>query len=861
MSRLLLCWLLLCGLSHAADSSRPNIVFIMLDNVGQEWFGSYGSEEGCTPNMDKLAATGMRVQHCYTPPVCGPSRVQLLTGRYPHSTGFRLHHDAALYSGGGLDPKREILFPRLFRDAGYATALSGKWQVNNLYDEPQVLTQHGFDQQLAWPGSLEPKKVKGADLERFWQAVAREDADETTAFIQHIESRYWDPVFIRNGKREEHPGRFGPDVAQEFAFEFMEKNKDRPFMLYYPMMLTHGHTFTVPVVPTPDHPEPDRPHQEMFGNMLRYADKLVGEFVAELERQGLRDNTILFVASDNGTEKSFTARRNGRKVTGGLYTMTEAGGDVVLMANNPKLIPAGRTLPLADFTDLYPTFCELANVPLSPDHAPDGKSFAQFLLGKTDKAPREWILNEYHETRVVRDTQYKLYTDGRLYDANADPAETTNLSTSEEPEHVAARKKLQKVLKSLPADVEPPFHLRSQSGFRLRTELKKNSAEAGSGPVWKRHTLDNTSEGADGVKLGDINGDGLPDIVTGWEEGGVVRLYLHPGHEATKKPWPQVTVGKVTSAEDAILADLDNDGQLEAVSLTEGKTRSVFWHRFTGQKDELLDPKKWTTDAFPATEGTQMWMQAYAANLDGQHGQDLVLASKGPDATIGWLQSPENPSDLAAWKYHVLRKAGWIMSLTPHDMDGDGDDDIVFTDRKGERTGVFWLENPGPQAVREQAEWKEHLIGAEGREVMFADIADINGDGLQDVIVAVKPVEVLVFLQQKDGTWQQQSILLQTDGIGDAKAVKAADINGDGLMDIFFTCENAKGKLEGIVWLEQQTGAPWKQHSLGGPEGVKFDLMQLLDLDNDGDLDVITCEERDQLGVVWYENPYQSAKP
>ena len=84
----------------------------MLDNVGQEWFGCYGSEENCTPNIDRLAATGVRVENCYASPVCGPSRTMLLTGRYPHSTGFRLHHDAALYSGGGLDPRREVLFPR-----------------------------------------------------------------------------------------------------------------------------------------------------------------------------------------------------------------------------------------------------------------------------------------------------------------------------------------------------------------------------------------------------------------------------------------------------------------------------------------------------------------------------------------------------------------------------------------------------------------------------------------------------------------------------------------------------------------------------------------------------------------------------
>jgi len=381
--------------------------------------------------------------------------------------------------------------------------------------------------------------------------------------------------------------------------------------------------------------------------------------------------------------------------------------------------------------------------------------------------------------------------------------------------------------------------------------------ELAPGPTWQRHAIDDTSKGADGVKLGDINGDGLPDIVTGWEEGNAVRVYLHPGHAKSREPWPQVTVGQVKSAEDAIFADLDGDGQLEAVSLTEGKVRTVFWHRFTGGKDDLLKQEHWKTSAFPATEGTQMWMQAVTLNLDGKHGDDLILASKSTGATIGWLQSPAASGDLAAWTYHTLRDAGWIMSLTLHDMDADGDADLLFTDRKGQRSGVFWLEHPGADAVRDHAAWKEHTIGAQGREVMFADIADMNGDGRKDVIAAVKPADVMIFLRQTDCAWLEQTIHLEADNLGDAKAVKAADLNADGLIDILFTCENAKGDKEGIVWLEQQPNAAWKQHTLGGPVGLKYDLMQTLDLDGDGDLDVITCEERDQLGVVWYENPFR----
>src|SRR5687767_6702250 len=183
--------MLLAMIAEAAPAQvdgRPNIVFILLDNVGQEWFGCYGSEENCTPNIDRLARTGVRALNCYTPPVCGPSRTVLLTGRYPHSTGFRLHHDAALYSGGGLDANREILFPRLLRDAGYATGITGKWQINNLYDEPGVLTQHGFQEQLVWPGSIDFAKLGPSARAQFNDIIRRQSYDEAVAFNQDRKS-------------------------------------------------------------------------------------------------------------------------------------------------------------------------------------------------------------------------------------------------------------------------------------------------------------------------------------------------------------------------------------------------------------------------------------------------------------------------------------------------------------------------------------------------------------------------------------------------------------------------------------------------------------------------------------------------
>lgn len=373
----------------------------------------------------------------------------------------------------------------------------------------------------------------------------------------------------------------------------------------------------------------------------------------------------------------------------------------------------------------------------------------------------------------------------------------------------------------------------------------------GDGLTWTRHTIDASSRGADGVKLGDFNGDGRTDLITGWEEGGVVRAYAHPGPERVRAPWPQVTIGTAANVEEAIFADLDGDGRLDGISGTEGRTHALFWHRRTGA--DPLSPQAWQTHTLPAPK--QMWMQSVALQLDGDNGPDLVLAAKGEAATIGWLRAPARPLDLAEWRWQPLREAGWIMSLLADDLDRDGDPDLLCTDRKGPRRGVFWLENPGAAGVRSGAVWPEHVLGGQDREVMFADFGDLNGDGLGDVAVAAKPREVLLFLRQSNGGWRQVQLSLAPERLGDAKAVKIGDLNKDGLADLVFTCENAHGEREGIIWLEQQRQGPWKQHSLGGPAGVKFDLVQQLDQDGDGDLDVLTCEERDQLGVIWYENP------
>lgn len=462
MKSLFLFLLAIAAASQAAD--RPNIVFILLDNVGREWFGCYGSEEGCTPAIDSLAASGVRFANCYTTVVCGPSRVQLLTGRYPHRTGWHVHHDAALYGGGGLDPRREITVARVLRDHGYATAITGKWQVNNLYDEPDALSQHGFQQHLVWPGSIDRDRVDGAFRAAFEAAIARNDAQWLSRENRHIESRYWDPVVIRDGKRERLAGEFGPDVFAKFAHEHAASCKDKPFFLYWPMVLVHGQSFQDHTVLTPaNRGSPPADERGRFAGMLRYADGQICSFIEHLDRIGLRERTIVFIASDNGTEKSISARTNGRMVQGGLYQLTEAGGNVPLIINCPGIIAGGRAAPLADFTDILPTICGLAGAQMPAGVKLDGQSFSAFLRSE-GKAPREWIFNEYGSDRVIRDEQFKLTSKGDLFDLNADPDEKHPVSGHDE-----ERAKLQKILGSMPPVTPLPFEHRSLSAFKLRS--------------------------------------------------------------------------------------------------------------------------------------------------------------------------------------------------------------------------------------------------------------------------------------------------------------------------------------------------------------------------------------------------------
>jgi len=404
--------------------------------------------------------------------------------------------------------------------------------------------------------------------------------------------------------------------------------------------------------------------------------------------------------------------------------------------------------------------------------------------------------------------------------------------------------------------------------FLLLLSLTSTVVVQAQGDIWKRHIIDSSFSGADGVRLADVNNENLPDITTGWEEGGYTKVYLHPGYSLVRQQWPSVIVGKTPSVEDAVFMDFDNDGALDVVSSTEGNNKRIYINLAPDNPGDYLDSAKWTSEVLPASDGLMQWMFAVPAQIDGINGVDIIAGAKGGDAKIGWFQAPEDPNKLSDWKWYPVSPATWIMSIILRDMDSDGDMDIVTSDRKpGDSNGIRWLENPGETTKQKQA-WKNHFIGARDFEVMFMDIADLDGDGLEDAIATEYTNQKIVFFRRLDNSgvrWQSYNIDIPKNN-GRAKSVKAGDINGDGKPDLVHSTNTLEDDSKvGLVWLSYKNSPAdpeWEWHHISGPVGYKFDLVELLDLDGDGDLDVLTCEEnygKDSrgLGVIWYENPFK----
>lgn len=377
---------------------------------------------------------------------------------------------------------------------------------------------------------------------------------------------------------------------------------------------------------------------------------------------------------------------------------------------------------------------------------------------------------------------------------------------------------------------------------------------------WTRHTIDNTSLGSDGSKLADVNGDGHVDLAVGWEEGGVSRLYINPGEP--REFWEYIEVHS-PDVEDAFAVDLDGDGFMDLVTLSEGSHQRITIHWAPADWLSYYQSEKWVSQDIPVTEGRTRWMFGRAADIDGKNGIDLVVGSKNPNGTIAWLEAPENPRNMEAWKYHEIAPAGWIMSIELLDMDEDGLTDILISDRYGDLRGVRWLKHPGNSSALTN-HWENHFIGVQNGEPMFLTLADIpewTSDGVPGIVVPdlVKGWEIFY---REEGRWVNESMAYPAFSGTRGKSVAVADMNQNGSWDLVASYEGALNR-SGVLSVDGFLEKKPNYTDISGKVGVKYDFIVLIDMDGDGDLDVLTCEETGEdgskagLGAIWYENPFK----
>ena len=399
---------------------RPNIVLIMADDLGIECLGCYGSASYETPVLDTLAATGIRFDHCHSQPLCTPSRVKIMTGQY----NFRN------YTAFGVLDQGEYTFAHLLKARGYATCVAGKWQL--------------YGRQEGWVGKGALPRQAGFDEYCLWQ-------------IDQLGERYANPTVDRNGVLETLEGAYGPDVYCDAIVDFMRRNRDNPFFVYFPMCLPHN-----PFEPTPDSPEWEtergKDHDRFFADMVTYIDKLVGRIADTLGELGLRGNTLLVFTSDNGTNRRITSRmRDGRVIQGAKGRTVDAGTHVPFVANWPGVIPEGRVCnDLIDFADVFPTLADVSGAQPPDGLIVDGRSFLPQLRGMKGN-PHEALLCYYdpqwgrwERACFARDREWKLYDDGRLYNVIADPDEQQPYAEDAPGPAEDARTRLKKTLDIVP---------------------------------------------------------------------------------------------------------------------------------------------------------------------------------------------------------------------------------------------------------------------------------------------------------------------------------------------------------------------------------------------------------------------------
>lgn len=412
-----------CSRPEIEPRRRPNIVFIVADDLGYGHLGCYGQKEIRTPRIDRLAQEGMRFTSAYAGcTVCAPSRSALMTGLHTGHTPVRGN------SGGLPLPAEAVTFAEVLREAGYATGCFGKWGLGDVGSEGHPNRQ-GFDEFL---GPL-----------------------------HQIHAQFYWPEFLwRNEEPERFPenadggkGAYAPDLLLEGALDFLRRKKDEPFLLYFPSLVPH-HEYQVPEEDLAEYdgrfPEPapfvreDRGFEVQYkpaattAAMITRFDRDVGRLLDELDALGLAEDTLVLFTSDNGAAGSFepivTPFDPSGPLRGFKGSLYEGGVRVPAIARWPGVIEAGSESDYPwTFWDVLPTFAELAGA--DTPGGLDGRSFLPVLRGEEQATP-EFLYWEAEGKQAVRMGDWKAVRPGRgealeLYRLSEDLGETTDLAGEE----------------------------------------------------------------------------------------------------------------------------------------------------------------------------------------------------------------------------------------------------------------------------------------------------------------------------------------------------------------------------------------------------------------------------------------------
>jgi arylsulfatase A len=388
-----------------ADEDRINVVLILADDLGVEAVSTYGGEHE-TPHLDSIARHGVKFDHGYATPICAPTRVRLMTGKYSYRN----------YEEFGFLGKEERTFAHAFQDAGYVTGIAGKWQLGGLGElegSGANPAEAGFDEYLVW----------------HFNSTNRG-------------SRYWEPHLIGSSKINgdsaalssgEHA--FGPDILNAFVVDFIKRHQEEAFFLYYSMVLPHPPFVDVPQAASA------KDDQKKFGAMVGYMDLMLGHVLAELEALDLTRRTFVIFIGDNGTSHRITSgRRDGAQIQGAKGRTVQASMHVPFLAQWPGRLPAGLVIDgLAEVLDIFPTIVEAAGLD-SERNDLDGVSLLSVMVGESASV-RDSVYMDYDPrwrslvpARYAFNERYKLYDDGRLFDYSADPQEERTILPQDDSE-------------------------------------------------------------------------------------------------------------------------------------------------------------------------------------------------------------------------------------------------------------------------------------------------------------------------------------------------------------------------------------------------------------------------------------------